>query len=216
VVYHGYVPGLPPHEIVALVRSTGLVPLSRPMRRGPIYVLHAVDPAGQEVRVIVDARLGRILRVVPLLGPRYAMPVVPPPYGRPPGPIAMAPDGYGPNSRIAALPPGTGEWPRCRRSAGRAWAPARRRCRAPSRPADRPAAATATAQGGRDRLIRAIAIRRGAASLIVTSHAVTGLALTSIAVTRRGQGNQRHHRRGHPAGQPNAAAGRAVGVRHRS
>jgi hypothetical protein len=108
VVYPGYVPGLPPHEIVAIVRSTGLVPLSRPMRRGPIYALHAVDPAGQEVRVIVDARLGRILRVVPLLGPRYAMPVVPPPYGRPPGPIAMVPDGYGPNSRIAALPPGAG------------------------------------------------------------------------------------------------------------
>jgi hypothetical protein len=108
VVYPGYVPGLPPHEIVAIVHSTGLVPLSRPMRRGPIYALRAVDPAGQQVQVIVDARLGRVLRVVPLLGPRYAMPVVPPPYGRPPGPIAMVPDGYGPNSRIAALPPGAG------------------------------------------------------------------------------------------------------------
>ncbi len=97
---------MPPYEVVAIVRSTGLEPLSRPMRHGPTYVLRAVDPAGQEVRVVVDARLGRIVRVAPVFGPRYAAPVMPPPYGRPPGRIALVPDGYGPNSRIAALPPG--------------------------------------------------------------------------------------------------------------
>jgi hypothetical protein len=111
-VYPGYARGLPPHEIVAVVRSAGLDPLSRPMRRGPVYALLAVDHAGQEFRVTVDARLGRVLRIVPMPGARFAAPVVvpPAPYGRPPGSIAMVPDGYGPNSRIAALPPG-GEGP---------------------------------------------------------------------------------------------------------
>jgi len=95
-VYPGYAAALPPHEIVTIVRSARLQPLHRPMRHGPTYVLRAVDPAGQEVRVTVDARLGRILQVVPVLGPRYA--VLPPPYGRPPGLIPMVPDG--------AFPPG--------------------------------------------------------------------------------------------------------------
>ncbi len=93
---------LPPHEIITIVRSTGLEPLSPAARRGSVYALRAVDPAGQEVRVIVDARLGRIVRVVPL-APRYAAPPMPPPYRRPPGRVAMVPDGYGPSSRM--LPP---------------------------------------------------------------------------------------------------------------
>jgi hypothetical protein len=98
---------LPPYEIVAIVRSTGLEPLSRPVRHGPIYALHAVDPAGHPVRVMVDARLGRIVRVAPAAHPRFAapLPVLPPPYARPPAAIAMVPDGYGPGSRVAVLPP---------------------------------------------------------------------------------------------------------------
>jgi hypothetical protein len=63
------------------------------------------------MRVVVDARLGRIVRVVPVFAPRYAAPVMPPPYGRPQGRIALMPDGYSPNSRIAALPPGVGDPP---------------------------------------------------------------------------------------------------------
>jgi hypothetical protein len=102
---------MPPHEVVAMVRSTGLEPLSHPVRHGPAYVLRAADPAGQVMRVVVDARLGRIVRVVPVFGPRYAAPVGPPPYGRPQGRIALMPDGYSPNSRIAALPPGVGDPP---------------------------------------------------------------------------------------------------------
>ena len=38
--------GLPPHEIAAMVRSTGLEPLGSPVRQGPIYAMRAVDPAG--------------------------------------------------------------------------------------------------------------------------------------------------------------------------
>ena len=67
--------------------------------KGPTYALRAVDPAGEEVRVIVDAQRGRIVKVIPLMAPRYAMPLLRPPYGRPPRPMAMVPEGYGPNPR---------------------------------------------------------------------------------------------------------------------
>jgi hypothetical protein len=94
---------LPPHEILAILRTAGLEPLSRPWRHGPwVYTLHAVNPSGREVKVIVDARTGRVLHVLPVLVQRY---VLPPSYGPPPGQIANVPDGYGANSRIAAKPP---------------------------------------------------------------------------------------------------------------
>ena len=103
----GYpIAGLPPHEIVTIVRSTGLEPLGSPVRQGPAYALRAVDPAGEEVRVIVDAQRGRIVKVIPLMAPRYAMPLMRPPYGRPPRPIAMVPEGYGPYPPAMAPPPG--------------------------------------------------------------------------------------------------------------
>jgi hypothetical protein len=98
----GYDAGVPPHEVLTIVRSMGLEPLTRPVRNGPAYALRAVDPAGEEVRVVVDARRGRVLHVSPL-GPRFS--VMPAPYGRPPGSIPSVPDGYGPSSRIAAVPP---------------------------------------------------------------------------------------------------------------
>jgi hypothetical protein len=85
---------LPPQEVAAIVRSTGLEPLGRPLRQGPVYVSRALDPSGQEVRVIINAQMGRVVRIVPVTMPRYGVPVV-----RPPGRIVMAPDGYGPDPR---------------------------------------------------------------------------------------------------------------------
>ena len=108
-MYPGAGPALPPYEIVTIVRSTGLEPLSRPLRQGPTYVLRAIDPAGQEMRVIANARTGRLLQVVPVPGARYVGPMTPPPYGRPIG--RMVPDGNGPSSRIAGLPPGAQDAP---------------------------------------------------------------------------------------------------------
>ena len=85
---------LPPYEVAAIVRSTGPEPLGRPVRQGQAYAVRAVDEAGEEVRVIVDARLGRVVKVIPLMEPRYAMPLLrPPAFGRPPRPVAMVPDG---------------------------------------------------------------------------------------------------------------------------
>ena len=93
-------PALPPHEVITIVRSTGLEPLGRPVRRGPVYTIRAVDPVGgEELRVIVDAQMGHVVRMVPVVMPR-GVPVL-----RPPGRIAMAPDAYGPNTRMPV--PGT-------------------------------------------------------------------------------------------------------------
>jgi hypothetical protein len=59
--------GLPPYEIVTIVRSAGLDPIDRPVRRGPHYVLHAIGQDDREVRVIVSARRGEIIRIVPIM-----------------------------------------------------------------------------------------------------------------------------------------------------
>jgi hypothetical protein len=83
---------LPSDEIVTIVRSTGLEPHGRPVRQGPVYALRAIDPAGEEVRVVVDAYGGRIVKVIPLTEPRYAMPLMRPPFGPAPRPMAMIPD----------------------------------------------------------------------------------------------------------------------------
>jgi hypothetical protein len=70
---------LPPYEIATSVRSMGLEPITRPMRRGARYVLHAIDRRGAEVVVAADALNGRILfvrpvgyREAPIPGPVYA------------------------------------------------------------------------------------------------------------------------------------------------
>ena len=100
--YPGFA-GLPPYEILAIVRSAGLDPVSRPARQGPVYVLRALNPAGQEVRVVVDARMGRIVKVVavaPTDPGAFA-----PPASIPPG--RAVPDSNAPTSRSAALPSGS-------------------------------------------------------------------------------------------------------------
>jgi hypothetical protein len=57
---------LPPYEVVTIVRSAGLDPLTRPFLRGRDYVIRAIDRHGREVRVVVDARRGEIMRVAPV------------------------------------------------------------------------------------------------------------------------------------------------------
>ena len=57
---------IPAYEIVTRVRELALDPASRPIRRGPYYVLHAFDRRGVEMRVVADAQLGDILSVAPV------------------------------------------------------------------------------------------------------------------------------------------------------
>ena len=56
---------MPPREVVSILRSNGLRPLGQPTRRGPNYVMRAVDEDGREVRVVVDAIYGEIVSVRP-------------------------------------------------------------------------------------------------------------------------------------------------------
>ncbi|MBI4275584.1 MAG: hypothetical protein HY659_12885 [Rhizobiales bacterium] len=59
--------GLPPYEIITIIRSLGFNPIGRPVRQGPAYVLHAVDRYDREIRVVVDARSGRVQSTVPVI-----------------------------------------------------------------------------------------------------------------------------------------------------
>jgi len=100
--------GLPPYEILTIVRSTGLDPLTRPVRQGSNYVLRATDAYGEEVRVVVGAQRGQIVSVRPVVP--VAAPYGPPPasYGYrpydPPGYVPM-PEYYGPDTRYDPRPP---------------------------------------------------------------------------------------------------------------
>jgi hypothetical protein len=72
-----YRPGLPSHEILAIVRASGLRPLSQPVRRGPrAYTLVAGGPGGERVQVVVDAYAGGIRRLNPIAMRPYGAPPV--------------------------------------------------------------------------------------------------------------------------------------------
>jgi hypothetical protein len=66
--------GLAPSEIIARVRSAGFGPLSRPVQRGGVYILFALDRQYMDVRVTVDASSGRVLSATRLAGTRYGGP----------------------------------------------------------------------------------------------------------------------------------------------
>ena len=116
---------LPAQEILDIVRDGGFDPLGQPLRRGPNYVLRAVDGSDREVRVVINARSGDIVSVTPVTTAAR----VPPggsmgPYERmapgyvPPGPPAAYRNGppvvyeddepvYG-RPRVPSAPPASG------------------------------------------------------------------------------------------------------------
>ena len=60
-------PMLPPMQVMTILRSTGYSPLGRITQRGWIYTVAALDPRGDDGRLIIDARTGRIMRFIPAL-----------------------------------------------------------------------------------------------------------------------------------------------------
>ena len=54
---------LPPAKINAIVHSMGLVPVGQPIRKGFTYVVYANNRLGRSVRIVVDARFGKVLAV---------------------------------------------------------------------------------------------------------------------------------------------------------
>jgi hypothetical protein len=93
---------LAPADIIIAARRAGFEPISRPVQRGPVYVLFALDDGDVDVKLTVDARSGRVLWVRDVIGPRYSgyygYPALPR-YGRPPLPPGDIPDiGHGRNN----------------------------------------------------------------------------------------------------------------------
>jgi hypothetical protein len=83
---------LPPLEVYAVVRENGFSPLGIPHQRGYVYLIAVVDRAGQDGRLIIDARNGQIIRFLPTFrtggyyGEDYRSPygpAEPGPYGAP-------------------------------------------------------------------------------------------------------------------------------------
>ncbi len=60
-------PVLPPTQVVAVLRSTGYSPLGQMTQRGWIYTVAAIDRNGDDGRLIIDARTGRIMRFIPAM-----------------------------------------------------------------------------------------------------------------------------------------------------
>jgi len=93
---------VPLDQITANVRAAGLQPLSRPMLRGAVYYVRAVNPARAEVRVAIDAHRGRVLSATRVVH-------------KPPAPTTSEP-------RTGTTSKAFCEWPRLFPSAARCFA----------------------------------------------------------------------------------------------
>jgi hypothetical protein len=56
---------LPPAEVHAIAREAGFAPLGIPQQRGLVYTISVIDNAGDDGRLVIDARSGRIIRFIP-------------------------------------------------------------------------------------------------------------------------------------------------------
>ncbi|WP_424595226.1 hypothetical protein [Bradyrhizobium sp.] len=71
---YGYGPTLlPPEEVYTVLRESGFLPLGIPRQRGFVYTIAVIDRGGDDGRLIIDARNGRILRFIPAsrIGDRF-------------------------------------------------------------------------------------------------------------------------------------------------
>jgi hypothetical protein len=53
---------LPPQEVYTIVRESGFSPLGIPQLRGFVYTISVIDRGGDDGRLVIDARSGRIIR----------------------------------------------------------------------------------------------------------------------------------------------------------
>jgi hypothetical protein len=56
---------LPAPEVYTVVREAGFSPLGSPHRRGTLYTIAVIDRRGEDGRLVIDARDGRIVRFTP-------------------------------------------------------------------------------------------------------------------------------------------------------
>jgi hypothetical protein len=63
---YGYGPTLlPPREVYTVVRENGFSPLGVPQQHGLFYTIAVIDRGGDDGRLVIDARNGRIVRFMP-------------------------------------------------------------------------------------------------------------------------------------------------------
>lgn len=63
---YGYGPSLlPSTEVYAVLRDNGFSPLGIPRLRGFVYTIAVLDRGGEDGRLVIDARNGRIIRFMP-------------------------------------------------------------------------------------------------------------------------------------------------------
>ena len=63
---YGYGPSLlPSTEVYAVLRDNGFSPLGIPRLRGFVYKIAVIDRGGEDGRLVIDARNGRIIRFIP-------------------------------------------------------------------------------------------------------------------------------------------------------
>ncbi len=93
---YGYGPILlPPQEVYTVVHDGGFSPLGAPQLRGFVYSIAVIDRRGDDGRLVIDARNGRILRFMPAyrMGDNFRGDLTYGPVGPPP---AISPIGGGP------------------------------------------------------------------------------------------------------------------------
>src|SRR5258707_6749432 len=56
---------LPPTEVYTVLRENGFLPLGIPRQRGLVYTISVIGHGGDDGRLVIDARNGRIIRFVP-------------------------------------------------------------------------------------------------------------------------------------------------------
>jgi hypothetical protein len=56
---------LPPMEVYTIVRESGFSPLGIPQLRGLVYTISVINTAGDDGKLVIDARSGRIIRFMP-------------------------------------------------------------------------------------------------------------------------------------------------------
>ena len=108
---------LPPPEVYTIVRGSGFSPLGIPQQRGYVYTIAVIDRHGDDGRLVIDGRTGRIIRFMPAyrMGDTYGAVGPLPPGGnvrgvpRPPRPIPSLASRTPPVPTPKPPPPHAGE-----------------------------------------------------------------------------------------------------------
>jgi len=56
---------LSPNEVTRVARDEGFAPLGYPRQRGLVYTMAVINPNGDDGRLVIDARSGRLVRFMP-------------------------------------------------------------------------------------------------------------------------------------------------------